>query len=88
ATVYPAEGLDVKAINDYGSHLFFYSYTRPETEEAFVLVYGKKDGRKVNLFPDEEYIPKNGAKTIWWTQTIEYPDGEVKENRIESRYRW
>ncbi|MDP2691132.1 MAG: VanW family protein [bacterium] len=87
ATVYPAEGLDVKAINDYGSHLFFYSYTRPETEEAFVLVYGKKDGRKVNLFPDEEYIPKNGAKTIWWTQTIEYPDGEVKENRIESRYR-
>lgn len=87
ATIYPSVGLDVKAVNDYDSHLFFYAYDRPETEEAFVLVYGKADGRKVQLEPEEEYVPFYGAKTLKWTQTITKPDGEVILNDIVSRYR-
>lgn len=87
ATIFPSVGLDVKGINDFGSHLFFYAYNRPETEEAFVLVYGKGDGRKVTLEPEEEYIPFYGAKTLKWTQTVEMPDGEVIMNDIVSRYR-
>ncbi len=87
ATIFPSVGLDVKAQNDIDSPLFVYSYNRPETEEAFVLVYGKSDGRKVSLEPAEEYIPWYGAKTLKWTQTVELPDGEVKQNQIVSRYR-
>lgn len=87
ATVYPSAGLDVKAENDLGSQLLFYSYTRPETEQAFVLVYGRNDGRSVILEPMEEYIPWRGAKTLKWTQTIVLPDGTIKENLIVSRYR-
>jgi vancomycin resistance protein YoaR len=87
ATIFPSVGLDVKGVNDYGSHLFFYSYTRPETEEAFVLMYGKADGRSVILEPEEEYEAFYGAKTLKWTQTIEKADGEVIMNDIVSRYR-
>jgi vancomycin resistance protein YoaR len=87
ATIFPSVGLDVKGTNDFESHLFFYSYTRPETEEAFVLVYGKDDGRSVKLEPEEEYIPFYGSKTLKWTQTVEMPDGEVIMNDIVSRYR-
>ena len=87
ATIYPSAGLDVKGNNDLESHLFFYSYTRPDTEEAFILVYGKADGRKVVLEPEEEYIPWKGAKTLKWTQEIEFTDGTSKLNNIVSRYR-
>ncbi|MGE3278310.1 MAG: VanW family protein [Candidatus Altimarinota bacterium] len=87
ATIYPEKGLDVKAINDLNSHLFTYSYTRPDTQEAFVLIYGKGDGRKVTLTPEKEYVPFKGAKTLKWKQTVEMMDGEVREYEIVSRYR-
>jgi vancomycin resistance protein YoaR len=87
ATIYPELGLDVKAVNDLSSQLLFYSYIRPETEEAFVLVYGKGDGRKVTLTPEKDYVPFKGAKTLKWKQTVEMPTGEIRENEIVSRYR-
>jgi len=87
ATIYPSAGLDVKAMNDYDSSLFMYSYNRPDSEEAFVLVYGVKDGRQVTLEPEEEYIPWRGAKTLKWSRTIEFPDGTSREHQIVSRYR-
>lgn len=86
ATIYPSTGLDVKAINNFDSDLFLYAYNRPETEEVFVLLYGKDDGRQVTLEPHEEYIPYYGAKTLKWTQTIDFPDGRVEQNSIVSRY--
>ncbi len=87
ATIFPSVGLDVKAVNDYESDLFFYAYDRPDTAEAFVLVYGKADGRSVKLEPEEDYEPFYGAKTLKWTQTIEKENGEVIMNDIVSRYR-
>lgn len=87
ATVFPEKGLDVKGINDIDSQLFIYSYDRPETEEAFVLIYGKGDGRKVSLEPHEDYVPFKGGKTLKWKQVIEMPDGQLRENEIVSRYR-
>lgn len=87
ATVFPERGLDVKAMNDIDSQLFIYSYDRPETQEAFVLIYGKGDGRKVTLEPHEDYVPFKGGKTLKWKQVIEMPDGQMKENEIVSRYR-
>jgi len=87
ATVFPEKGVDVKAVNDYDSSLFFYTYTRPETKEAFILVYGKGDGRKVSLNPEEEYTPRHGSKTLKWKQLIEMPNGETKENEIVTHYR-
>ena len=87
ATIYPAKGLDVKAVNDLPGQLFFYSYIRPGTEEAFVLVYGKGDGRKVTLTPEKEYVPYRGAKTLKWKQEVEMPSGEIRESEIVSRYR-
>jgi len=87
ATIYPEKGLDVKAINDLPGQLLFYSYIRPETEEAFTLIYGKGDGRKVTLTPEKEYIPFKGAKTLRWKQTVEMTNGEVREYEIVSRYR-
>jgi vancomycin resistance protein YoaR len=87
ATIFPEVGLDVKAVNDLPSQLLFYSYIRPETEEAFVLIYGKGDGRKVTLTPEKEYVPFKGPKTLKWKQTIELPNGEIREEEIVSRYR-
>jgi len=87
ATIYPEKNLDVKAVNDLNSDLLFYSYIRPETEEAFVLVYGKGDGRKVTLTPEKEYVPFKGPKTLKWKQTVEMSTGEIREHEIVSRYR-
>jgi|CXWL01.1.fsa_nt_gi vancomycin resistance protein YoaR len=87
ATVFPEKGVDVKAVNDLNSGLFLYAYTRPETEEAYVLIYGKSDGRKVRVEPQEEYLPHPGSKTLKWKRQIQYPNGEMIENEIVSRYR-
>lgn len=87
ATIFPAQGLDVKAVNDYDSHLFFYTYTRPDIEEAFVVVYGVPDGREVALSPRQEYKPFYGAKTLIWDQEVTYADGEKRNYEIVSRYR-
>ena len=87
ATIFPAVGLDVKATNDFDSSLFLYAYDRPDTQEAFVLIYGVGDGRQVTLEPEEEYVPWRGAKTLKWTRTIEFPDGTSREHEIVSRYR-
>ncbi|MDF2378659.1 MAG: VanW family protein [Candidatus Gracilibacteria bacterium] len=86
ATIYPSQGLDVKAINDYDSHLFFYSYSRPDTEEAFVVVYGVPDGREVALNPRKEYKPFYGAKTLIWDHEVTYADGKKRDYEIVSRY--
>lgn len=87
ATIFPEKGLDVKGLNDIDSQLFIYSYDRPETQEAFVLIYGKGDGRKVTLEPHEDYVPFKGGKTLKWKQVIEMPDGQIREHEIVSRYR-
>ncbi len=86
ATVFPGQGLDIKAKNDIGSQLYFYAYTRPETLEAFVLVYGKGDGRKVVLKPQQDYKFVRGPKTIKWDETVTLASGEVKEYKIVSVY--
>ncbi len=87
ATVFPGQGLDIKAKNDIGSQLYFYAYTRPDTLEAFVLVYGKGDGRKVILKPEKDYKFVRGPKTIKWDETVILATGEVKEYKIVSVYK-
>lgn len=87
ATIYPSQGLDVKGVNDYDGSLYVYSYTRPETEEAFILFYGEGDGREVTLTPDKDYQFFYGPKTLKWTQTVAMPDGELRESRIVSHYK-
>lgn len=88
ATIFPEQGLDIKANNDIDSQLYFHAYIRPKKLEALVLVYGKGDGRKVTLKPEQEnrkYVP--GPKTIKWTQLVELPTGELRQHEIISTYK-
>lgn len=87
ATIYPEQGLDVKGVNDYNSQLYLYAYTRPDVQEAYVLIYGKSDGRKVTLKPNEDYHFAPGPKTIKWTQIVEFATGEQRQHEIVSQYK-
>ncbi|MDP3976097.1 MAG: VanW family protein [bacterium] len=85
ATIFPGV-LDVLAENDLKSDVFIRSYVRPDTEEAFILFYGKSDGRQVVLKPREDYKPKRGPKTLIWDQTVVYEDGSEDVRKIVSKY--
>lgn len=87
ATVFPAQKLDVKGVNDLDSQLYFYSYVDAKTTSAYVLVYGKSDGRKITLIPGQDFKPYPGPKTLKWKQIVELPTGEVREYDIISTYK-
>lgn len=94
ATVFPGSQ-DLQFVNDTGRHLLVQAYS--DGFDAFVNIYGTKDGRSIALEGPflatnaPEGFTVNGrpmVKTeIAWVQKITYSDGRVQANTVVSRYK-
>ena len=94
ATIFPGSQ-DLTFKNDTKNHLVVQSYY--DGYDAVVNIYGTNDNRKIKLtgpfFSDNapDSITKEhgelASNEIAWLHSVEYPNGERKENIIFSRYR-
>jgi vancomycin resistance protein YoaR len=91
ATIFPGIQ-DLVFLNDTDSPLVFQSYI--DGEDVYVEVYGKDDGRKVDMkgpfFAGNRNRPSSlpvlNYNEIGWVQEVRYADGSVREQPLISRY--
>ena len=94
ATIYPGQQ-DLVFTNDTDNYLLIQAYD--DGYDAIVNIYGTPDGRSVELqgpyfaenAPEDLRVQdrKMSRNEIAWLQNVTYPNGEVVQNTIVSRYR-
>ena len=84
ATIYPGH-VDLKFINDTGSHLLIWPYIQDYNKLIFDF-YGTKDNRVVTIEDPVQYDKKpNGAMKATWTRNV-FNNGTTTTDTFKSNY--
>lgn len=86
AAVYPPNNVDLIFENDTPGPILIHGYADADNEMAYFEIYGRSDGRKVELTPVTNVKLKDGGRYIKWYWDVLWKDGSTERREINSRY--